>query len=302
MNTAEWIGISVFGAAAVIGGFFAFKKKKKPIATPTPVPPTPVSDPHPVPLNWPDRRPIGMVMLSNHREHLPGNKNWMNDNMPLAHWLEQHARNCLINMANFQGMIVWDPEGSEFPRPFSYMGDPELVPDYIDKFFAQFKGFRTGICVRPDVIKWVEGWPRHFIAEDPAQNLIDKIAYAKKRWGCSLFYIDSNVGYGMQKSADNTVGAGGVLPVSFIERVHKAHPDVLLIPEWGDEAYHYYSAPLNNHNRSHLVPRGFQVLNVADTKWNDWQIKESVKQGNILMGRVWWNAPELKIIKDAYDS
>src|SRR5262249_2010736 len=106
----------------------------------------------------------------------------------------------IMKKAGAQGSIVWDLEGQQDPHMTGYLGDPRSLPPEMDaiadEFFAHLRaeGLRTGVCVRPqrpvrpaygDGVVQIE-------VTDPAQNLIDKIAYAKKRWGCSLFYVDSN--------------------------------------------------------------------------------------------------------------
>ena len=66
----------------------------------------------------------------------------------------------------------------------------------IDEYFARFKraGLRVGLTIRPQTVV-VSNETRHVEqseSKDPAEVLIGKIEYAKKRWGATLFYIDSN--------------------------------------------------------------------------------------------------------------
>ena len=100
-------------------------------------------------------------------------------------------------------MITWDPEGEEFIGE-CYYGDPRLVPTLapemefkndgvksaIDEYFEKFRaaGLKVGVCVRPQQIAMVDGKPVHQAAEDEhaAQILRERIAYAKRRWGCTL--------------------------------------------------------------------------------------------------------------------
>ncbi|MBF0593349.1 MAG: dockerin type I repeat-containing protein [Candidatus Omnitrophica bacterium] len=77
---------------------------------------------------------------------------------------------------------------------------------------------------------------------DYAQAMIDKIGYAKRRWGATLFYVDSynNGAYNYH----------GLRPENFqgLKKVAEMFPDVLLIPERGSTAYFTVSLP-------YLAPR-----------------------------------------------
>src|SRR5204862_7153432 len=110
----------------------------------------------------------------------------------------------------------------------------------IDEYFEKFRqaGLRVGVCLRPQQITMVGGKPVQGAAnnQQAAQVLKDKLAYAKKRWGCTLFYIDSTV-----------VVTGESLDPDVFKAVADAYPDVLLIPENESMRYFAYSAPLNSY-------------------------------------------------------
>src|SRR5207248_254797 len=98
----------------------------------------------------------------------------------------RQARACKICRATFCGVTpVLAPE-TEFK------GD--LGMNAIDEYFEKFRqaGLRVGVCLRPQQITMVGGKPVQGAAnnQQAAQVLKDKLAYAKKRWGCTLFYID----------------------------------------------------------------------------------------------------------------
>lgn len=248
-------------------------------------------------LAWADRRPIGMIMLANYKE-FTGTDNYMSEDFAAT------ARNCIATMKdiNAQGMIVWDAEGTKFPRPYTYYGDPKLTPQKVDTFFRSIAqaGLRTGVCVRPDSIAWVNGWPHHFVVADPYHDLVDKISYAKNRWGCTLFYVDSNVGVGLSAGTDNTIGAGRLMSANIFKRLNETFPDCLIIPEWHDANYDPHTA-LYWHAGWGTDMRAVSVVNTADTQWPVEHLKQAVDSGHILMGRVFWSsAPELKKIKQAY--
>src|SRR5947199_258659 len=143
----------------------------------------------------------------------------------------------VLKDANAQGMITWDPEGQQFLGA-CYYGDPRLTPvlapetelkgdrgmNAIDEYFEKFRqaGLRVGVCLRPQQITMVDGKPVQGPADSQhaAQVLKDKLAYAKKRWGCTLFYIDSTV-----------VVTGESLNPEVFKTVADAYPDVLLSPK-----------------------------------------------------------------------
>jgi hypothetical protein len=270
-------------------------------------------------LNWPDRRPIGMAMLASVEGDYSTN-NWKvkGYGQLTRKNLDYYANNCITNAFSIdaQGIIVWDIEGQRFPHPFSYIGDPAqlsfIAPEMdsiADDFFRKFKdaGLKVGICIRPDSIVWVGGWPNHFNTYNPEKILADKIHYAKSRWGCTLFYIDSNIGEGVAPGIENNIGYGRLLPYTIFQNLAKQFPDCLLIPEHQSGDYWKYTAPYNDKNFRHSIaeekktyPSAFQVLMIGEWNLTDAQLKESVQEGNILMGRLWYQSPELIQIKQAY--
>ena len=72
-------------------------------------------------------------------------------------------------------------------------------------------------------------------AADPVAVLDAKISHAKERWGCTLFYVDSN--------GDPNVP----LPATVFESVAARRPDVLLMPEHENAAYYAYTAPYRDY-------------------------------------------------------
>jgi hypothetical protein len=86
----------------------------------------------------------------------------------------------------------------EYPHATSYLGDPRSLPPEIDPiidgFFKRFRDavLRTGICIRPQrpvrPVYATNVWQEQ--VADPTQNMVEKIAFAKKRWGdvpCSMW-------------------------------------------------------------------------------------------------------------------
>ena len=78
--------------------------------------------------------------------------------------------------------------------------------------------------------------------------MIDKIAYSKKRRGCTLFYVDSNVFTYEPAGTESTAGGGATMLVGVFEKVFKAFPDCLLIPEHKYDHYYKNTVPYNQWN------------------------------------------------------
>jgi len=222
----------------------------------------------------------------------------------------------ILKSMNAQGMITWDIEGQEFPQALSYIGSREelneVAPEMeeiADQYFKKFKdaGLRIGICVRPDSVVFIKtGRKLSRIPGKEYQQLMRKIAYARKRWGCSLFYIDSN-------GDPNFPSDPGIF-----KKINKVYPDILLIPEHQTAEYFAYSAPYEEWKTgSEVLPPitkniyadGFMVINMSDGVSGDptktsatlKRMKRSVKEGNILMFRAWYNdEPVQSLIKEAY--
>ena len=286
---------------------------------------------YPFQVNWKDRRPIGAIFLAGPQINVASNpRRWTmnfgeidvtNDKGKIA------FRAALLKLADnsvqvlkdtgAQGMITWDPEGEEFPGA-CYYGDPRLVPTLapemefknsgtksaIDEYFEKFRaaGLKVGVCIRPQQIAMVDGKPVHQAAEDAhaVQILRERIAYAKQRWGCTLFYVDS------------TATAYGSLNPDVFKAVADANPDVLLIPENESMRYFAYSAPLNSyvHHKITSTPAGarlvypnaFSVLMAPEgdrTEDHD-ALESAVRRGDILLFNGWYMNDGAEKIKKLY--
>jgi hypothetical protein len=284
---------------------------------------------YPFQVDWKDRRPIGAIFLAGPQINKPTNpRRWTtnfgeidvsNDKGKAAFRaaLLKQADNSVqvLRDTGAQGMITWDPEGEEFVGE-CYYGDPRLVPTLapemefqgdganstIDEYFGKFRaaGLKVGVCIRPQQIAVIDGKPVHQTAEDEhaAQILRERIAYAKQRWGCTLFYVDS------------TATISGSLNPDVFRVVADAYPDVLLIPENESMRYFAYSAPLNSyvHHKisstpvgARLVyPKAFSVLMAqdGDRPEDHDALVSSVRRGDILLFNGWYmNEGAIKIKK-----
>ena len=284
---------------------------------------------HPPKLEWHDRRPIAFLALSasEPRFHSPSNpRGWFNDPRGLdiiTNGGRARFRERLLKYAegsiriskamNAQGMIVWDIEGQEFPHAISYLGDPRSLPPEMeavaDEFFKKFvdAGLRIGVTIRPQelVPTPYSGADRgssvlQVQTPDPAAILIEKIAFAKERWGCTLFYVDSN--------GDPNVPFDALL----FKRVVEAHPDVLLIPEHKNTLYYAYTAPLQSFRQGiattpssarAVYPGAFSVIYVLDGPIDERRedLLSAVNSGDILMFFGWFDHPNNAKIRSIYE-
>jgi hypothetical protein len=284
-------------------------------------------------LAWKDKRAIGVIYLSSYGISITTKtktnpRNWYvtgfadfnvytkEGRAQFKNKVMEHADRSIAGLKemNAQGMITWDLEGQEFPHAISYIGSPDLLgalapemESIADEYFKKFRdnGFRTGICIRPDSIVFTDNkWVYHAVVKDPAATLIRKIAYARKRWGCTLFYIDSNV------DPDSRPMKARVFEV-----VQQKFPDVLLIPEHETTRYFGTTAPYGQLNMGDktvnsetklLYPNAFMVISAPEgfdpnAKDADKILTPIISQGNILLFRTWYkDEPTNTVIKKAY--
>ncbi|MEN8214979.1 MAG: HEAT repeat domain-containing protein [Pseudomonadota bacterium] len=291
---------------------------------------------HPRTFNWPDRRPIGTEFLcrSGQLYNWPHNpRGWLHDpdlyiindagevteagKAELKRRLFERADIVLTNLqeADAQAIIIWDIEGQEAPHPISYVGDPRLLgqtapemDEIADEYIQKFKdaGFKIGLTIgAPTYILNKNG---HWKAQrevksdkETVAELADKIAYAKKRWGVTLFYIDA-------WDLSSTVSAED------IQALHEIHPDVMLIPEWESYQWWAYSAPYRTRNLSEsgtppdvraAFPDAFSVNQFDGTYeeqslFYDW-ILEQIELGDVILFHSWYNSSHKHGTKHLYD-
>ena len=286
---------------------------------------------YPFQVSWKDRRPIGAIFLAGPQINVSSNpRHWTVNvgEVDVANDKGKAAfRAALLKLADnsvqvlkdigAQGMITWDPEGEEFPGA-CYYGDPRLVPTFapemefkndagksvIDEYFEKFRaaGLKTGVCLRPQDLAIIDGKPVHQAANDDQaiRILREKIAYAKRRWGCTLFYVDS------------TATSGRPFYPEVFKAVAQAFPDVLLIPENESMRYFAYSAPLNSYVHHKITstpigvrlvyPKAFSVLMAPDGDQPEDHIAllNAVRQGDILLFNCWYHSAGAEKVKKLY--
>jgi len=287
---------------------------------------------YPFRINWTDRRPIGAIFLSSSGINAATNpRRWILNSGKIDITTDQGKgifREALLGMADksikvlkdahAQGMITWDPEGQEFPGA-CYYGDPRLTPTLapetefrdegmasaIDDYFAKFRvaGLKVGLCIRPQQVTIIDGKPVQQAVDDEhaAQILKEKIAYAKQRWGCTLFYVDSTATVGRPLSPD------------VFKDVADAYPDVLLIPENESMRYFAYTAPFNSYVHHKVTstpagarmvyPKAFSVLMApdGDRPEDHTALLNAVRSGDILLFNCWYKNAGATKIKKLYE-
>jgi hypothetical protein len=283
-------------------------------------------------LRWADRRPIGELFLTDptlspraNTVPNPRNYNFAKEINIQTAGGKTTFREALLSYAdravhtlqniNAQGAIVWDLEGQQYPQPdTSYAGDPGQLPKLspemdavADEFFKKFKdaGLGCGLTIRPQRLDFSSSPPRQkdVPAQEQAAVMIGKMQYAQKRWGCNIFYVDSDGG-------PNDATA----PSTFVQVLEKL-PGVLIIPEniWPKD--YAYTAPLASYTAPYkplhtpsdvlaIWPQAFTVTYIGDAPNHDlkhnernprqWQeFKEAVRRGDILTFRAWFDDESL---------
>ena len=292
----------------------------------------------PMKLDWKDRRPIGTLFLANPytgwktnpRGYLPG-KGKDNDvtteqglqefGAALMAYADKSVQ--ILKDSNAQGVIVWDLEGAEFYHPITYIAQPDklaqIAPEmerFADDFFKKFRdaGLRTGITIRPTEVvpdpqkpgKWT-----HVEVKDPEKLMDDKITYAKKRWGCTIFYLDSNVfanDWLTPEQKKELKGVEWVMPASMLAKLMEKHPDILIIPEWATWQDYRYAAPYSSVNLGSTItapsiraiyPKAFRVMSVntrsLEENWNSYL--QGAMEGDVFLFNAWYKSAEYDLIR-----
>lgn len=283
---------------------------------------------YPFQLQWPDRRPIGYLMLSSTVPHPTNGLNprgWFNNaqdvdvttdagRAALRKRLMDYADSSIkiLKTMNAQGVITWDIEGQEYPHATSYIGDPRLVKTLApemdplaDAYFARLRaaGLRVGVCVRPQQFTRTSGQQDVAGPAQIVKLLLDKITYANHRWGCTLFYVDSN--------GDPNVPFDAAIFQQVAQTLAREHLQVLLMPEQQNTRYYAYSAPYDELRGGvastpadvrRVYPRAFSVISVPDGPLDARrdELVQAVKRGDILLFRAWFDDTYNAKVKSIY--
>ena len=238
---------------------------------------------------------------------------------------------------NAQGVIMWNMEMGTHGTGF--VGDPRMVPILapeidraMDDYFEIVRdaGLTPGCCIRPPQMRWSDGkwvqgagnanpssdpvftdFAKHIPEHIPwwhvyplAQRMSDKIDYAKTRWGCRIFYVDTSIVYRARGLKGGMKGRG--ISAHIYRRIRQDHPDVLIIPEVmkRHHAYLAHMAPYqqtgyglirpmqNGHYTRDLYPDYFGMLYVhgsgGDPMRGRAQRVHEVVWGQVLCSDVFW--------------
>lgn len=219
---------------------------------------------------------------------------------------------------------------------------PEM-DEVADDYFRILRdgGLRVGVCIRPPLyeplgadsqrVDWAEvkeirgvDWThpsqknvfhdsRDTIfdvreAQSPLERLDAKIRYAKKRWGCTLFYIDTNHFWRPRdRSRDGWAWSSRMVPAEVFEELHRRHPDVLLVPEHEYLQYWSATAPYlqppswgicTGPDVRAVYPAAFSVI--CSSPGSEWIQKdkagylEAVRNGDIFMANGWYGCDDVR--------
>jgi len=250
-----------------------------------------------------------------------------------------------------QGIIVWQIEGEQFSGSV-YYGEPRLVqriaPEMqaaADDFFRKLRegGLRVGVCIRPtihfardaakkDLVPWdklVDLWARNWVGEIPdfykdlygeaeaksALNRLDaKIRYAQERWGCTLFYIDTNHFWRPRdRSKEGWDWQSRMMPAAVFEELHKRHPDVLLVPEHESLRYWTSTAPYvqppqwgrkTERDIRLAYPNAFSVISMNDQehiRQKREEYVEAIISGDVLLPAGWYPG-NTDVVREVYEA
>lgn len=243
------------------------------------------------------------------------------------------VRTC--NEMNAQGVICWSIEGQQYPHTISYIGSPdklaELAPEMdaiADEWFQVFTeaGLQTGVCLRPQELRpKPHGFPDkppfkyeqsdlwdqtgHVDAERVTELLADKLRYAKERWGCTLFYVDSNRGskYGIDPQSGKVRQVYSEMHSwAIYQELSRRFPDCLIMPEHETHMYWSCTAPIGAtpQDVARAWPEAFSVNLMQNFNPDDEQavqrIESFVRRGDILLFPGWYPARENAVVKGVY--
>ncbi len=318
---------------------------------------------YPATLEWPDRRPVGMLMFQSGGKSDKNPRGWFKDaktpvdvtteaglaefREQVLNWADRSVE--ALKAVGAQGGIVWNLEGEENPHPITYIGDPRmlktLAPEMdavADEMFQRFldAGLRTGLCIRPTQIyrkddTWSHGTGSHSPDRNPlneeyerpegidwwqhypvVERMSRKISYAQERWGCTIFYVDTN-GIFVPTGPENEM-KWLLITGRMWRELQALHPDCLIIPElmsdshtWHATTYAYAAPYMELDLRGYGTPEwirtpypdAFSVVNIADgpIEENREVLVDAVRKGDILMTRGWFQDSRNAIVRSIYE-
>lgn len=210
-----------------------------------------------------------------------------------------------MKLAAAQGGICWDMDGARYG---TYLGCPDLatmlnpeITGIASEYFTAIRaaGFKTGCCIRP-----VKHDPAVLDANLPTvpraevfDRLLSKVKWAHRNWGCTLFYVDSNVARpnDLPDVKNSWSWQSTLIPASIFTRLHRAMPDCRFFPELENDDY--YGAGLTPYLEGfsgelgppsfimQAFPKAYGLVNVngMDMVAQRDELIACVQRGNILL-------------------
>ena len=290
----------------------------------------------PMQFEWKDRRPIIPSFMGDwfpYHDPIAATLTKPTDIQPSDEFRERvmaEADKLIAKMKeiNAQGVIVWNIEGNS-PSVIKYVGDPHMI-EYMcpeadavaDEFFQKIRdaGFKVGVCLRPSVLlpgkiaefphiapgavdpkspyAFYHDYPHAKVS--PADILSKKVEYAKKRWGCTLFYVDTNVGAGFFPEGKEEEATWPKWPAGDFKwynelldenvwaEVLRRNPGVLFTIEHTPLIQYTVNAPFDEWSGTGTPavvratwPDAFKCLVIKEPK-DHWEVAEQVRRGDIL--------------------
>ncbi len=285
---------------------------------------------YPQTLHWPDHRAIGTLHLAASETNLHSATNprgWFADksvDVVTPEGIAAFHKRILdyadssvavLKKMNAQGMVTWDIEGEQYPQTTTYIGDPRLLKtldpemdNVADAYFQKFRaaGLRTGLCIRPQqlVVTGSTANQQELATNaEVTQLLYDKMAYANKRWGCTIFYVDSN--------GDPNVPYDPAIFQTLTQKLALNGIKVLVMPEHKNLRYFTCTAPYGEVRLGvtttpdrvrDVYPKAFMNLYAPDGPMiqDHDALVGAVRRGDILLFRAWWNDPQNAQIQSLY--
>lgn len=200
------------------------------------------------PPPWSDHRPLGRVVLSGlmgppGQQPASNPSGWLFDPaITLQHGDFSAHMTALVDRAiaglrraDAQGVILYGIEGGLHQHTLGFPGDPRLLPEFAPEFdaiadtlFARIRtaGFRVGVTISPwRIERRGRTWHKNLETANEANAEIEldrRIAYARQRWGCTVFYLNI---------AGPEVPSHIRVPSAALRNVALRHPEVLMIVE-----------------------------------------------------------------------
>ena len=248
-----------------------------------------------VPPAWLDRRPIAVTRL-----HMvaptPGNPGgWLMDAdvdlgpdpaAELARLLPARAEADVQRLASYhvQGVVVWDAFAH------NQGGLPMVAADGaagIDALMARYRaaGLRVGCGVEWVGADTINGVVPDLDADEVAARLALHIAFAKARWGATLFFL---LDFRSEEA---------------LSRLRTLQPDVLLMPIGDDDRQHRWGAPLQwyagmsgtSDEARRQLPGAFSAvtLDAERTPTETARLVANLELGDIALFQAHWLNPEI---------